>query len=63
VPLYSDATTPSLSWTNGGVAGTGTGVTADTYTVTVTAGGSFANDYADQGTSCTFGLLFSQTAA
>ena len=63
VPLYSNATTPSLNWTNGGVAGTGTGTTADTYTVTVTPGGSFANDYADQGTGCSFGLLFSQTAA
>ena len=63
VNLYSSATTPSLSWTGGGVAGTGTGATADTYTVTVTPGGSFGSDYADQGTSCTFGLLFSQTAA
>jgi hypothetical protein len=63
VPLYSDATTPSLNWTGGGVAGTGTGATADTYTVTVTPGSGFAGDYADQGTTCTFGLLFSQTAA
>jgi hypothetical protein len=63
VNLYSNAATPSLSWTGGGVAGTGTGATADTYTVTVTAGAGFAGDYADQGTSCTFGLLFSQTAA
>jgi hypothetical protein len=31
--------------------------------VTVTAGAGFANDYADQGTTCTFGLLFTQTAA
>ena len=63
VSLYSNAGTPSLSWTNGGVAGTGTGATADTYTVTVAPGGGFVGDYADQGTSCTFGLLFSQTAA
>jgi hypothetical protein len=63
VSLYSNAATPSLTWTNGGVAGTGTGATADTYTVTVTPGTGFAGDYADQGTSCTFGLLFTQTAA
>jgi len=63
VNLYSNASTPSLSWLGGGVAGTGTGATADTYTVTVNPGGSFANDYADQGTGCSFGLLFSQTAA
>jgi hypothetical protein len=63
VSLYSNAGTPSLSWTGGGVAGTGTGATADTYTVTVAPGAGFAGDYADQGTSCTFGLLFSQTAA
>jgi hypothetical protein len=63
VNLYSNAGTPSLNWTNGGVAGTGTGVTADTYTVTVTAGAGFANSLTDAGTSCTFGLLFSQTAA
>jgi hypothetical protein len=63
VPLYSNATTPALSWSGGGAAGTGTGATADTYSVTVTAGAGFANDYADQGTTCSFGLLFSQTAA
>ena len=63
VPLYSNATTPALSWSGGGAAGTGTGATADTYSVTVTAGAGFANDYADQGTTCTFGLLFTQTAA
>ncbi|MGD1034385.1 MAG: hypothetical protein ABR977_08125 [Candidatus Dormibacteria bacterium] len=64
VSLYSNATTPSLSWTNGGVAGTGTGATANTFTVTVAPiVPNFANDYADQGTSCSFGLLFSQTAA
>ena len=63
VSLYSNAGTPSLSWTGGGVAGTGTGATADTYTVTMAPGAGFPTDYADQGTSCTFGLLFSQTAA
>ena len=63
VPLYSNATTPALSWSGGGAAGTGTGATADTYSVTVTAGAGCANDYADQGTTCTFGLLFTQTAA
>jgi hypothetical protein len=63
VNLYSNASTPSLSWNGGGVAGTGTGATADTYTVLVAPSAGFATDYADQGTSCTFGLLFSQTAA
>ncbi len=63
VSLYSNAATPSLSWTGGGVAGTGTGVTANTFTVAVNPGGSFTSNAADQGTTCTFGLLFSQTAA
>jgi hypothetical protein len=61
--LYSNATTPSLNWTGGGTAGTWTGVTANTFTVTAAPGANFATHYADAGTSCTFGLLFSQTAA
>jgi len=61
--LYNNAGTPSYTWTGGGTAGTGTGATGDTFTVTVGMGGSFATDYADQGTSCTFGLVFTQTAA
>jgi hypothetical protein len=61
--LYSNAGTPSLSWTGGGVASTWTGVTANTFTVTAAPGAGFASHYADAGTSCTFGLLFSQTAA
>ena len=61
--LYNNFTTPNLTWTGGGTAGTATGATGDTYTVTMAPGAGFANDYADQGTSCTFGLLFSQTAA
>jgi hypothetical protein len=61
--LYNNFTTPSTTWTGGGVAGTGAGATGDTFTVTVAPGGSFGSDYADQGTSCTFGLLFTQTAA
>jgi len=39
------------------------GVTANTFTVTAAPGANFATHYADAGTSCTFGLLFSQTAA
>ena len=62
-PLYSNAATPSLSWTGGGTAGSGTGATADTFTVAVAPGGGFVNNSADAGTSCSFGLLFSQTAA
>jgi hypothetical protein len=61
--LYNNAATPALNWTGGGTAGTATGATGDTYTVTMAPGAGFAGDYADQGTSCTFGLLFTQTAA
>ena len=61
--LYNNFTTPSLTWTGGGTAGTATGATGDTYTVTAAPGAGFAGDYSDQGTSCSFGLLFSQTAA
>jgi hypothetical protein len=61
--LYNNAGTPSYTWTGGGTAGTGTGATGDTFTVTMGMGGGFATDYADQGTSCTFGLVFTQTAA
>jgi hypothetical protein len=61
--LYSNATTPSLSWLGGGTAGSGTGATANTFTVTAAPGSGFATHYADAGASCTFGLLFSQTAA
>ena len=61
--LYSNAAAPVLSWTGGGTAGTWTGATANTFTVTAAPGAGFATHYADAGTSCTFGLLFSQTAA
>jgi hypothetical protein len=61
--LYSNAATPSLSWTGGGTAGSGTGATANTFTVAVAPGANFAGDSTDAGASCTFGLLFSQTAA
>ncbi|MGA2284155.1 MAG: hypothetical protein ABSH07_10920 [Candidatus Dormibacteria bacterium] len=61
--LYTNGSTPSTTWPGGGTVGAGTGTSADTYTVTVAPGGGFAGDYADQGTSCTFGLLFTQTAA
>jgi hypothetical protein len=61
--LYSNAAAPILSWTGGGTAGTGTGATANTFTVTAAPGAGFATHYSDAGASCTFGLLFSQTAA
>ena len=61
--LYSNAAAPILSWTGGGTAGTGTGATANTFTVTAAPGAGFATHYADAGASCTFGLLFSQTAS
>ncbi|MGD1033771.1 MAG: hypothetical protein ABR977_04990 [Candidatus Dormibacteria bacterium] len=63
VGLYSNAAAPILSWTGGGAAGGGTGATANTFTVAVAPGAGFANDSADAGLTCTFGLLFSQTAA
>jgi hypothetical protein len=61
--LYNNAASPVLTWTGGGTAGTATGATGNTYTVTVAPGAGFAGDYADAGQSCTFGLLFTQTAA
>jgi hypothetical protein len=61
--LYNNAALPSLTWTGNGTANTGIGATGDTFTVTAAPGAGFASDYADQGTSCTFGLLFTQTAA
>jgi hypothetical protein len=61
--LYNNAGTPSYTWTGGGTAGTGTGATGDTFTVTVGTGAGFATNSADQGTSCSFGLVFTQTAA
>jgi hypothetical protein len=42
--------------TSPGPAGT------DTYTFTITKGGSFNTDYADAGQSCTFSILFTQQA-
>ena len=63
VGLYSNAAAPILSWTGGGAAGGGTGATANTFTVAVAPGAGFANDSTDAGLTCTFGLLFSQTAA
>ena len=61
--LFNNAGTPSTTWTGGGTAGTGTGATGDTFTVTVGMGAGFANSLTDAGTGCTFGLLFTQTAA
>jgi hypothetical protein len=62
--LNNDAPTPVPSWTGGGIAGTGTGATGNTFTFTVAAlATNFAADYADAGANCTFNLLFTQTAA
>jgi len=61
--LYNNAGTPAYTWAPNGTAGTGTGTTGDTFTVTVGMGGSFAGNSADQGAGCTFGLVFTQTAA
>jgi hypothetical protein len=59
----NDAGTPSALWSPNGTAGTGTGATGNTFTFTVAALPAFANDYADAGQSCTFSILFTQTAA
>jgi len=61
--LYNNAGTPSYTWTGGGTAGTGTGATGDTFTLTVGMGTNFATDPGDAGLSCSFGLFFTQTAA
>jgi hypothetical protein len=63
ISLKNNAGTPSTTWTGGGTAGTGTGATANTFTFTITAGTNFPADYADAGQSCTFNILFTQTAA
>jgi hypothetical protein len=59
----NDAGTPSATWSPNGVAGTGTGATGNTFTFHVAALSGFANNYADAGQSCTFSILFTQTAA
>jgi len=59
----NDAGTPSALWSPNGTAGTGTGATGNTFTFTVAAGTGFATNYADAGQSCTFSILFTQTAA
>ncbi len=61
--IDNNAATPSATWLPNGTAGTGTGATGNTFTFTVAAGANFVNDYADAGQSCTFSILFTQTAA
>ncbi len=61
--IDNNAATPSATWSPNGVAGTGTGATGNTFTFTVAATGGFASNYADAGQSCTFSILFTQTAA
>jgi len=60
--LYNNAATPSLSWTGGGTAGTGSGATGNTFTLTIGVSGTFATDSTDAGQSCSFNLLFTQQA-
>jgi hypothetical protein len=59
----NDASTPAAIWAPNGVAGTGTGATGNTFTFTVASGGTFTTNSADSGQSCTFSILFTQTAA
>jgi hypothetical protein len=61
--IDNNASTPSATWSPNGTAGTGTGATGNTFTFTVAALTSFGNNYADAGQSCTFSILFTQTAA
>jgi hypothetical protein len=61
--IDNNAATPGATWSPNGTAGTGTGATGNTFTLTVAAGTNFASDYADAGQSCTFSILFTQTAA
>ena len=60
--LYNNAGTPSLTWTGGGTAGTGAGATGNTFTLTIGVSGTYATDSTDAGQSCSFNLLFSQSA-
>jgi hypothetical protein len=60
--IYNNAGTPSLSWTGGGTAGTGAGATGNTFTLTIGVSGSYPTDSTDQGTNCSFNLLFTQAA-
>jgi hypothetical protein len=61
--IDNNAASPSATWSPNGTAGTGTGATGNTFTFTVAAGSNFVNDYTDAGQSCTFSILFTQTAA
>ncbi|MGD0833800.1 MAG: hypothetical protein ABSA40_05155 [Candidatus Dormibacteria bacterium] len=60
--LNNNAGTPSPTWTGGGTAGTGSGASGNTFTLTVAPYGSYASDSTDAGTSCTFNILFTQAA-
>ena len=61
--LNNNAATPSATWAPNGTAGSGSGASGNTFSVTISAGTGFAGDYADAGQTCTFNLLFTQTAA
>jgi hypothetical protein len=61
--IDNNASTPSATWSPNGSPDVGTGATGNTFTFHVAAGGSFATNYADSGQSCTFSILFTQTAA
>lgn len=59
--LNNNAATPAATWTGGGVAGTGTGATGNTFTFTVTW--LTTTNSADSGTSCVGDFQFVQTSA
>jgi hypothetical protein len=61
--IDNNASTPNATWSPNGTAGTGSGATGNTFTFTVAAGTNFATHYADAGQSCTFSILFTQTAS
>ena len=60
--LNNNAGTPSSTWTGSGTAGTGSGASGNTFTLTVAPFGTFASDSTDASTSCTFSILFTQSA-
>ena len=61
--IDNNAPTPNATWSPNGSPGTGTGAMGNTFTFTVAGTTNFANNYADAGQSCTFSILFTQTAA
>ena len=60
--LNNNAATPSTLWTGGDATHNGTGATGNTFTFAITKGTTFNTDSSDQGQSCAFAILFTQSA-